>query len=113
MNHFVTYEFWCYILTYVNIANPPANVEIVNTGTVAYFPPRHTIDKVDGDKLFVNFGNVKNAAKSDATNVTLDLTFNLVSFAATMASGDLKAKIGGQDATLPGFTSVEPVSVKT
>ena len=61
----------------------------------------------------MNFGNVKNAAKSDATNVTLDLTFNLVSFAATMASGDLKAKIGGQDATLPGFTSVEPVSVKT
>ena len=60
--------------------------------------------------MFVNFGNVKNAAKSDATNVTLDLTFNLVSFVGTMANDVLKAKIGGQDATLPGFTSVEPVS---
>ena len=58
----------------------------------------------------MNFGNVKNGAKSDATNVTVDVTFNLVSFADTLADGVLKAKIGGQDATLPGFTSVEAVS---
>ena len=87
---------------------PPANVEIVNTGTVAYFPPRHTVDEVNGNVLKVNFGNVKNAAKTDDTNVTLDVTFNIKA-AVTIADGDLKAKVGTKDATLPGFTAVEPV----
>ena len=89
--------------------HPAANVEVVDTGTVAYFPPRHMVDEIDGEKLKVNFGNVKNAAKTLDTNVTLDVTFNLKSFVGTLADGDLKAKVGGKDATLPGFTSVEPV----
>ena len=86
-----------------------ANVEIIDTGKVAYFRPRSTVDEVDGAKLKINFGNVKNADDA-ATTVTVDLTFNLVDFVGDIAAGDLKAKIGGIDATLPGFTSAEPVS---
>ena len=89
-----------------------ANVEIVDTGTVAYFPPRSTVDEVDGTKLKINFGNVKNAAP-DATNVTVDVTFNLISFEGTLAADTLKATIGGVDVTLPLFEAAAVVSIKT
>ena len=58
----------------------------------------------------VNFGKVKNGAKSDATNVTVDVTFNAIALADTSLDGAVTATIGGQDATLPGFVAVEPVS---
>ena len=89
-----------------------ANVEIVDTGTVAYFPPRSTVDEVDGTKLKINFGNVKNAAP-EATNVTVDVTFNLKSFEGALTADTLKVKIGGVDVTLPLFEAVAVVSVKS
>ena len=89
-----------------------ANVEIIDTGTVAYFPPRSTVDEVDGTKLKINFGNVKNAAP-EATNVTLDVTFNLISFEGALTADTLKVTIGGVDVTLPLFEAVAVVSVKS
>ena len=89
-----------------------ANVEIVDTGTVAYFPPRSTVDEVDGNKLKINFGNVKNAAP-DATNVTVDVTFNLKSFEGALTADTLKVKIGGVDVTLPVFEAAAVVSIKS
>ena len=89
-----------------------ANVEIVDTGTVAYFPPRSTVDEVDGTKLKINFGNVKNAAP-EATNVTVDVTFNLISFEGALTADTLKVKIGGVDVTLPLFEAAAVVSVKS
>ena len=83
---------------------------MVNTGTVAYFPPRRNVDEVDGDKLKVNFGKIKNAA-ADPTSVTFDITFNIVSHEGTVASADITAKIGGQDVTLPEFTTTTAVSI--
>ena len=58
----------------------------------------------------MNFGNVKNGAKSDATNVTVDVTFNVIALSDTFVDGALKAKIGGQAATLPDVVSTDPVS---
>ena len=87
-------------------------MEIVDTGTVAYFPPRSTVDEVDGTKLKINFGNVKNAAP-DATNVTVDVTFNLISFEGALTADTLKVKIGGVDVTLPLFEAAAVVSVKS
>ena len=87
-------------------------MEIVDTGTVAYFPPRSTVDEVDGTKLKINFGNVKNAAP-EATNVTLDVTFNLISFEGALTADTLKVTIGGVDVTLPLFEAAAVVSIKT
>ena len=89
-----------------------ANVEIVDTGTVAYFPPRSTVDEVDGAKLKINFGNVKNAAP-DATNVTVDITYNLISFVGGLPEDTLKVTIGGIDVPLQSFYAVSVVSRKT
>ena len=89
-----------------------ANVEIIDTGTVAYFPPRSTVDEVDGTKLKINFGNVKNAAP-EATNVTVDVTFNLISFEGALTADTLKVKIGGVDVTLPLFEAAAVVSINT
>jgi hypothetical protein len=84
-------------------------VEIDDTGTVAYFPSRKTVAEEDNGIYKFNFGKVKNAA-ADATTVTLHVTFNLVSLVGPATEGMLKVKIGGVDATLPGFSVVAPVS---
>ena len=104
-------------MLYINLAGIKAsNVEVVNSGTVAYFPARKDVDEVDGQKLKINWGNLKNAAVPAAdTNVIFDVAFNILH---DHAGGDcdscLGLSIGGVDITLPSFTvSLTPVSSKT
>ena len=90
-----------------------ANIEVIDFGTIAYFPQRHTVDEVDGDTLKINYGNIKNAAAA-TTKVTFDITFNILQ---NMAPGDcaacISAKIGNLELTLPTFTiSAAPVIIK-
>ena len=97
----------------MNLADIKAsNVEVVNSGTVAYFPARKDVDEVDGLKLKVNYGNLKNAAvPAAATNVVFHVTFNILhNHAGGPCDACLALSIGGVNIDLPSF-SVSPPAV--
>ena len=74
------------------------------------------MDEVDGLKLKIKYGNLKNAAvgappAAHATDVTFDITYNILNGrAAGECDACISAKIGGQDLTLPKFDVTENVS---
>ena len=81
----------------------PANIQLVEYGALAYFPPRKQVYETGENKLTVKFGDINNPSE-EKTDVVLDVTFNTNAVTKTEAK-TVKIKVGGQD------VSPDPVTV--
>ena len=84
------------------------NLRVVSTGTVAYVPDVSLVQKVDGDKILVNFGPVYNPAEAD-THILLEVGFDTTPEVAAGAKAITTLTVGTVDAAAPDFTVVANV----
>ena len=104
------------IKTYVKLCRPGIDVSavgatIINTGTVAYFPPPlAVVSHPDAPKETIryDFGKVKNVGDAD-TEVILELAYKIHRSAENASDVSVVAKLNGNELDLPKFDIIQNV----